>query len=200
MYNLGMSVRPLPKGAILVPEDAKLVFHGEIFDTYQWDQEMYDGSTATFEMLKRPDTVEIIAVKDGKVVLEEQEQPGKSKHLTLPAGRVEQDEDVLSTAKREMLEETGMSFAKWDLKFVYQPAHKVDWFVYTFLATEFIEQQPQNLDSGEKISIELVEFSKVVSLMQSGKMELSEFVMRQLATGTISLEDVINSSNFKEQE
>lgn len=200
MYNLDMSARPLPKGAILVPETAKLVFHGEIFDTYQWDQEMYDGSSATFEMLKRPDTVEIIAVKDGKVVLEEQEQPGKPKHLTLPAGRVEPGEDVLIAAKRELLEETGMSFAKWELKFVYQPAVKIDWFVYTFLATEFIEQVDQNLDNGEKISTELVEFSQVVDLMRSNDMETSEFIMRKLASGSVSLEDMLNTPEFKEQK
>lgn len=200
MYNLAMNARPLPKGAILVPSKAKLVFHGEIFDTYQWDQEMYDGSTATFEMLKRPDTVEIIAVKDGKVVLEDQEQPGKPKHLTLPAGRVEPGEDVLVAAQREMLEETGMSFAKWELKFVYQPAVKIDWFVHTFLATEFTEQIDQNLDSGEKISTELVDLSKVVRLMQSNDMEASEYIMRQLATGTVSLEDILSAPNFKEQE
>ena len=31
-----------------LPEQAKKVFDGEIFDVYQWDQEMYDGSTETF--------------------------------------------------------------------------------------------------------------------------------------------------------
>lgn len=195
-----MSARPLPKGAILVPKTAKLVFHGEIFDTYQWDQEMYDGSRATFEMLKRPDTVEIIAVKDGKVVLEEQEQPNKPRHLTLPAGRVESGEDVLVAAQREMLEETGMSFAKWELKFVYQPAVKIDWLVHTFLATEFTDQVDQNLDSGEKISTELVDLSKVVSLMLSNDMEASEYIMRQLATGTVSLEDILSAPSFKEQQ
>ena len=200
MYNLAMSARPLPKGARLVPKSAKLVFRGEIFDTYQWDQEMYDGSTATFEMLKRPDTVEIIAVKDGKVVIEEQEQPGKPKHLTLPAGRVEPGEDVLVAAQREMLEETGMSFAKWELKFVYQPAVKIDWLVHTFLATDFTEQVDQNLDNGERIATNLVKFAEIIKLMRSNDMEASEYIMRQLATGTISLEDVLRSPNFKEQE
>lgn len=35
-----------------LPPQAKKVFTGQIFDVYQWEQEMYDGSFETFEMLK----------------------------------------------------------------------------------------------------------------------------------------------------
>lgn len=44
-----------PKSKQPIPENAKLVFKGKIFDTYQWEQEMYDGSRVTFEKIKRPD-------------------------------------------------------------------------------------------------------------------------------------------------
>ncbi len=36
-----------------IPPNAKRVFKGIIFDVYQWQQKMFDGSKETFEMLKR---------------------------------------------------------------------------------------------------------------------------------------------------
>ena len=52
----------VPDFAKTIPEQAELKFHGVIFDVYQWPQEMFDGSTETFEMLRRADTVKIIAI------------------------------------------------------------------------------------------------------------------------------------------
>jgi len=31
-----------------IPKDAKLVFKGKIFDVYQWQQKVYDGTTVTY--------------------------------------------------------------------------------------------------------------------------------------------------------
>ncbi len=40
-----------------MPDHARRVFRGEVFDVYQWEQEMFDGSKAVFEKLIRQDTV-----------------------------------------------------------------------------------------------------------------------------------------------
>lgn len=59
------------------------MFKGVIFDVYQWEQEMFDGTTQTFEKLKRPDTIMVIPVtEDGKIILTEQEQPGKKPFIS----------------------------------------------------------------------------------------------------------------------
>lgn len=52
-----------------IPSEATKVFDGVIFDVYQWQQKMFDGSIETFEMLKRVSTVGIIAIKDDKLAL-----------------------------------------------------------------------------------------------------------------------------------
>ena len=41
-----------PKSKQPIPENAKRVFKGIIFDVYQWEQELYNGSKAVFEKLK----------------------------------------------------------------------------------------------------------------------------------------------------
>lgn len=67
--------RPASKQPI--PQTAKRVFEGKLFDVYQWDQELFDGKTITFEKLKRPDTVNVIPITtDGQIVISEQEQTG----------------------------------------------------------------------------------------------------------------------------
>ena len=44
----------------------------------QWEQELFDGTMTTFEKLTRPDTVVVFpTLPDGKILLTEQEQPGK---------------------------------------------------------------------------------------------------------------------------
>lgn len=65
-----------------IPSHATKVFSGTIFDVYQWEQEMFDGSKKIFEAAGRPHTALIIPVVDDKVVLSYERQPGKDWHLT----------------------------------------------------------------------------------------------------------------------
>jgi ADP-ribose pyrophosphatase len=65
----------IPDDASLIPDHAECVFKGVIFDVYQWQQELYDGTATTFERIRRPDTVEVIGVTDHKILIVNDEQP-----------------------------------------------------------------------------------------------------------------------------
>jgi ADP-ribose pyrophosphatase YjhB (NUDIX family) len=154
--------KTLPPRARLIPENATRVFRGQIFDVYQWPQKMYDGSDATFEMLRRPDTIQVIGIKDGKVVMVNDEQPHRGPELTFPGGRADEtDPSWLDAAQREMREETGYSFKNWRLISVRQSAQKIEHFVVWYLATDVTSQQAQQLDAGEKITVEEIGFSEL---------------------------------------
>lgn len=158
----------LPQNAILVPPTAKRVFKGVIYDTYQWEQPLFNGKSTTFEMLKRADTIKIIAVRDDKLVIVEQEQPGRKKFYDLPGGMHDhEDESELEAAKRELVEETGLQFKTWKLLNVVQPHGKIEQFVYTFLATDFLGEQPQQLDGGEKIDVLYLDFNETKRVLGS---------------------------------
>lgn len=186
----------IPKKAKLVPDNASLVFKGQIFEVYQWPQKMYDGTTATFEMLKRPDTLKVLAVKDGKIVILDQSQPDSEKSfLDLPGGRHDyEEEDELAAAKRETLEETGMTFKDWRLVSVEQPHSKIDWFVYLFLAAGLEGQQEQNLDNGEKIEIKLVSFDELKQFIDDPK---ARHLPKELIESCDSLDDLISLPEYK---
>lgn len=158
----------IPANARLIPPEAKQVFKGIIYDVYHWEQRRFDGSYTTFEMLKRPDTVRVLAVKDDKIVTVVDEQPGRAPVRTLPGGRNDiAAETELQCAQRELLEETGMTFGSWRLIEAVQPHNKIEAFVYIFLAMDFEYQQSPHLDIGEKIAVELMDFSDLLALVNA---------------------------------
>lgn len=185
----------VPETAKSIPDEAELVFRGKIYDVYQWPQKMYDGSTETFEMLRRPDTVKAIAiltpeeqeklqnVRDvsaneigDKIVITRQTQPRKDWFYDYPGGRMDEaDESELAAAKREMREEAGLELRNWKLITVEQPFTKIDWLVYTFVATGLIGQVEQDLDAGEKIEVELATLEKIDQLAKTDESQYLRF-------------------------
>lgn len=148
-----------------IPKQAKIVFKGKIFDVYQWPQKMYDGSVATFEMLKRPGAVRVIAIKGDKIILNQEKQPAGKKELGTFGGRVDEGETPLACAKRELLEEAGMKSDDWKLlsKEEFYP-DKMDFTVYTFVARDCKKIQEPAKDPGEKIKIIAVDFDKFIKI------------------------------------
>lgn len=148
-----------------IPHQAKKVFVGNIFDVYQWEQEMYDGSHQTFEMLKRPATVQVIPVADHKILISYEEQPMKPRTHSLFGGRQEPNEDPLVCAQRELLEETGYESPNWELYKTHEFAGKIDWTVYLYIAHDCQKVAEQHLDVGEKIDIQAVTFESFLDIV-----------------------------------
>lgn len=149
----------LPENAKLIPENAKEVYHGRIFQVYEWPQTMFDGRTETFEMIKRHDSVVIYAILDDKILVEKQRQPDTDWFYSFPAGRHDHEEETeLEAAKRELEEETGYTFKNWKLVAAGQRESKIEAFVYTFVATDPISKTEQSLDQGGE-EIEVLELT-----------------------------------------
>lgn len=165
-----------------LPPNAKRVFTGVIFDVYQWEQKMYDGSTTTFERLKRPDTVSVIAAVGDKILFQMQQQPDRAESFpSLPGGRCEGDEDPLAAAKREILEETGYVSDSWKLWKEHRPVSKMIWTIYTFVARNCRYVQPPQLDAGEKITTQQMTFDEFLMLSENptfSEKELGNILLR----------------------
>jgi ADP-ribose pyrophosphatase len=180
-----------------IPQNATLVFKGKIFDTYQWEQEMYDGSTATFEALKRPDTIQIIPTTDNpsapfgsaqgvgsgqaKILIAEEEQPNKPLSDSLLGGRIEEGEEPLVAAKRELLEESGMESSDWELLKTFENNGKIEWNVYLFVARNCRKVAEPNLDPGEKIEVKEVSFEQFLDIVSSENFwgqDIANYILR----------------------
>lgn len=148
-----------------MPPNAELVFRGVVFSVYQWQQKMFDGSYATFEKLKRKDTVVVVPITtDGKILVTRQEQPGKEPFLGLAGGEIDEGEDVLPAAKRELIEETGYEAGRWKFWIAQQPYSKIEWALYFFIAQDCVKINDQKLDSGERILVERISFEDFVNV------------------------------------
>ncbi len=154
-----------PKSKQPLPDHAKKVFKGIVFDVYQWEQELFDGSKKIFEKIKRADTVSVYPVlSDGTIIVLEQQQPGTGTYIGSAGGRVDEGEDILTAAKRELLEETGYEADEWIVWHTAQPSTKVEWTIYTFIAKGLKKVAKINLDGGEKIKEKRVTLDELIDL------------------------------------
>lgn len=153
-----------PESKQVIPDYARCVFKGKIFEIFQWQQLLFDGTVATFEKARRPDSVVVFPVTGtGGVLILQQEQPGRDLFKSGIGGRVEQGEDPVSAAKRELLEEAGLTTGEIILLNAFHPLVKVDWVVYTFIARGLIFGT-NSLDSGERVSLLEVGFDAFLDL------------------------------------
>jgi ADP-ribose pyrophosphatase len=91
------------------------VFDGKLLHVRRDAVRLPDGGTATREYIVHPGAVMIIArLADGRLVLERQYRyPLARVFIEFPAGKVDPGEELLTTAKRELTEETGYVAARW---------------------------------------------------------------------------------------
>lgn len=157
---------------------AKEVFAGEFFRVWQWPQELYDGSVATFESLSRPDTVTVLAFdSEGKIIMTKQSQPGFTQFWSLPGGVIDEGEEVFAAAKRELLEETGYVSDEWHFLFCGQLNSRIDWANFHLVAKNCQLVAEITPDAGEKIQVELLERTAFADLLHRNEFRNGDFAL-----------------------
>ena len=169
-----------------LPENAKLVHKGIIFDTYQWEQEMFDGSIQMFEAIRRNPTVQILVVtENNKLIVLDEEQPHIGKFTGLVGGHVEDNETAEENAKKELLEETGMIYNELILWKKEEFGSKIIWDSYYFIAKGCKKIQDATPEVGEKIKVNEVDFDEFIQITQRDDFRnksFKEMVFRMIHT------------------
>lgn len=179
-----MTTNPIRTG---LPPHARQVFKGEIFEVWQWKQEMFDGTTEIFERIWRYPSVEVIATVGDKIMLEEQDQPDHPNFLSLVSGRADRSQDMLAEAQRELLEETGYRSDDWHLLWKEGGEGKVMHEVHYFAARDCEKVREQQLDAGERITLKLITFDDMLALADEPRFWTSpRFINRLLRARTDS--------------
>lgn len=152
-----------------IPKEAKCVFHGILFDVYQWEQKLFDGTTTTFEMLKRQPSVCLIPISGDKIITLIQEQPRRPTYPCVVGGHIEGNESPVESAKRELLEETGYVASNFRIIDEYYGSSKIYDHEYVIVAEYCKKGKQQKLEAGERIKIKLMSFEDFLGLCRDEK-------------------------------
>lgn len=155
-----------------LPTNAKKVFDGILFELWQWDQERYDGSHATYECATRQDSASVIGFLDrDTILLEEQEQPSREKSfLDVPGGRVDPGETAEQAARREFEEETGYRIGRLRHFETIDLEGSTRFSISLYLGTDLTDHIGQHVEAGEKIRVRAIPWKEAVRLSLEGAM------------------------------
>jgi len=154
-----------------VLKDTK-VFETPIFTLHQVDLLPHrTEEQVPFYVLNAPEWINIIAITpENKVVLVEQYRAGiHESSLEIPGGMVDDGEDPLEAAKRELLEETGYISDSWNKigKASSNPAILSN-FTHLYLAVNCKKVQEQHTDGNEDIKVHVLPVSEFLNLVKEG--------------------------------
>src|ERR1700733_1707079 len=148
---------------------------GPLFRVYT-DKIIENGRELMRDVIRHNGSVVILAVDDAKskrdpmIVMERQyRHAAKEVLLEVPAGKMEEGEDALAAAQRELLEETGFKAKLWRkmIRYFASPGFLGE-FMQVFLAEGLTlgEAQPEY---DEQIEIEMMPLSKLAKMVDAGK-------------------------------
>jgi ADP-ribose pyrophosphatase len=159
------------------PPNAKKAWQGQIYTAWEWPQELFDGSTATFECVTRQDTTTVIAFPDPEtILLTRQAQPGRPDFIDAPGGRVDPGEDHLTACRRELEEETGFQAndADW-MPFEQRAHHGTARFEKSiFLARNARPTGHAHADAGERITLVPTPWDEAVAMSLAGALRQTD--------------------------
>ncbi len=129
-----------------------------------------------FYILEYPDWVNVIAItKDDKYVLVRQYRHGLGEtRFELPAGVIEEGEDPIEGAKRELFEETGYTGGEWTkLMAISGNASTTNNISHCYLAIGVEKTGEQHLDLTEDIEVHLLSREEVYGLLERDEIKQS---------------------------
>lgn len=153
---------------------SRKIFQGKVFSVVSQQVREPDGVQVRRDIVRHPGSIVILAVDDSvrppRVLLERQYRHAAGQRLwELPAGSLEPGENKLAAAKRELLEETGYTAAKWErVLFFYVSPGFLSESMQVFLARGLRKGKAQP-EEDERIVVRFFPLSQAVRMAITGK-------------------------------
>lgn len=132
------------------------------------------GDTIEYTWYKSPDVVIIVPFLDDStlVMIKQFRYPLQKILLEFPAGHIDSGENMTTTAKRELLEETGYIARVIEHVYSYHPSvSKSRQLVHLFKATDLTNDKPRYEATEVITDIETISVSQLKDLIKEKKVE-----------------------------
>jgi ADP-ribose pyrophosphatase len=159
--------------------NSKYIYKGAILNLRKDKVKLYDEHETYREVVEHSGGVAVIPVTDqGQILMVKQYRIAVDETvLELPAGKLEENEDVLKCAARELEEETG--FRPDDIKklfhFYTTPGYSSE-KLHLFIANG-LKHHGQNLDQGEYIEIVKLSKEEIIPKILNGEIKDSKTII-----------------------
>jgi len=142
--------------------DSTEIYSGKILKLYKDKVLCPNGHTSYREVVRHSKAVCVIAEKDGKFIIEEQYRyPYDEIILEFPAGKVDDNEDLVTAAIRELEEETGFYANSISyLGDIYPTCAYTDEIISLYYATSLVETK-RHLDENEAINFSFISLDEL---------------------------------------
>jgi ADP-ribose pyrophosphatase len=150
---------------------SETVYQGKVFNVRQDHLRLPDGKVTRLDVVEHSGAVTILPIDDQDQIwfIRQYRHPASRILLELPAGVMDEGEDPLESAQRELQEEIGMAADSLTLlgDFYLAPGYSTE-YMYVFLARGLLASQLQP-DEGVYIQIEKVPLAQAMSLVKAGR-------------------------------
>ena len=145
------------------------IYRGKILTLRCDDALRPDGRPCKREIVEHPGGACVLYAENGKLLFVRQYRYAYGEVVTeIPAGKLNEGEDPMLAAERELGEETGMIADELVLRFVLYPTpgytnEKI--FIYEALG---VREGKQHLDEGEFLNVEFVPIEDALEMVENG--------------------------------
>lgn len=147
------------------------LYRGRIVNVRQDRVKNCDNETVFREIVEHPGAVAVLALNNsGEVIMVRQHrQPAGEIMLEIPAGKLELNEEPLECARREMLEETGLTGHNWkELCTFYPSPGFCNEIIYLFQVEQLNKAFSPTSDPDEKIAVENISLDEAWTMVKNG--------------------------------
>ena len=147
------------------------IHKGRVFQLVRENITLSKGSTFNMDVIRHPGAAAIVPVtENGNVLMLKQYRHAIGEYIwEIPAGTLDNQEDPLDCAKRELIEETGFSARQWKKLGAITPVPGYsDEKIHLYLATDLATDK-QNLGKDEMLDVHEIPFLKVIEMIFSGE-------------------------------
>jgi ADP-ribose pyrophosphatase len=152
--------------------DITNVFSGRVIDVNIERVALPNGTTATLEIIRHPGGAAVLALdaSDRVCLLRQFRHAAGGWVWELPAGKIDNREPPLDTARRELEEEAGMAADSWQSLGDYLSSPGVfTEVVHLFLATQLTPLPPRP-EEHEVFEVHWLPYGDVLAMAQSGEL------------------------------